>query len=177
MVIKFDSIKLLSKDENGRIVMMQLYQIVRSRVRENHFVDFNIFESDASDEIMRSRVGANQQSKLEYSYGGFDKFSAYRPVALKPNEEEKKLEWWVSSLEYLSKQQNVEERHTLQRKGIPVSESMSDNIPKKDGKLCGKVDKLSELEMQEGGKVDKILELVQEVVSKQNILEVNILNF
>ncbi|KAI3828728.1 hypothetical protein L1987_02837 [Smallanthus sonchifolius] len=65
-----------------------------------------------------------------------------RPVALKPNEEEKKLEWWVSSLEYLSKQQNVEERHTLQMRGIP-----------KDGK------------------VERILDLVQQLVSKQNNLE------
>ncbi|KAI3704442.1 hypothetical protein L1987_74662 [Smallanthus sonchifolius] len=41
-----------------------------------------------------------------------------------------KLEWWISSLEYISKQQNVEDRHTLHRNGISVSEPMSDNMPK-----------------------------------------------
>ncbi|KAI3695427.1 hypothetical protein L1987_78424 [Smallanthus sonchifolius] len=59
-----------------------------------------------------------------------DDDSVVRLVALKPNEEEKKLDWWISSLEYLSKQQNVEDRHTLQMRGISVSEPMSDNILK-----------------------------------------------
>ncbi|KAI3741851.1 hypothetical protein L1987_59529 [Smallanthus sonchifolius] len=77
----------------------------------------------------------------------------------------------VSSLEYPSKQQNVEERRTLQRRRIPVSEPISDSIPK-DEKLCEKVDKLLELGMQEGEKVERILKLVQQVVSKQNNLEV-----
>ncbi|KAI3814165.1 hypothetical protein L1987_18912 [Smallanthus sonchifolius] len=39
----------------------------------------------------------------------------------------------------------------FQRRGIPVSEPMTESIPK-DGKLCGNVDKLLELGMQEGGK-------------------------
>ncbi|KAI3821008.1 hypothetical protein L1987_08564 [Smallanthus sonchifolius] len=76
-----------------------------------------------------------------------------RSVPLKPNEEEKKLEWWVSTLEYLSKQQNVEERHTLQRRGILVSEPMSENLPK-DVMVCEKLDKILELGMQEDGKCD-----------------------
>ncbi|KAI3682927.1 hypothetical protein L1987_83317 [Smallanthus sonchifolius] len=86
-----------------------------------------------------------------------------RLVALKPNEEEIKLEWWISSLEYISKQQNVEDRHTLHRNGIAVSEptSMSDNIPKVGEKL----DKLLELGLKDEGKVDRLLELVQQVVS------------
>ncbi|KAI3823116.1 hypothetical protein L1987_04546 [Smallanthus sonchifolius] len=68
----------------------------------------------------------------------------------------------------MSKQQNVEERHTLQRRGIPISEPMSDSIPK-DEKLCEKVDKLLELGMQEGGKVERILELEQQDVLKEGI--------
>ncbi|KAI3795671.1 hypothetical protein L1987_38328 [Smallanthus sonchifolius] len=57
------------------------------------------------------------------------------PVALKPNVEEMKLEWWISSLEYISQQQNIDDRHTLHRNGIVVSEPMpmSDNIPKEEG--------------------------------------------
>ncbi|KAI3704703.1 hypothetical protein L1987_74930 [Smallanthus sonchifolius] len=75
-----------------------------------------------------------------------------------------KLEWWISSLEYISKQQNVKDRHTLHRNGIPVSEPMSDNIPK-DVKVCDKHDKLLELGLKEEGEVDRLLELVQQVVS------------
>ncbi|KAI3795386.1 hypothetical protein L1987_38038 [Smallanthus sonchifolius] len=86
------------------------------------------------------------------------------PVPLKPNEEEMKLEWWISSLEYISGQQNVEDHHILHRNGIPVSKLMSDNIPK-DVKVCKKLDKLLELGLKKEGKVGKLLELVQQVVS------------
>ncbi|KAI3798615.1 hypothetical protein L1987_33893 [Smallanthus sonchifolius] len=95
---------------------------------------------------------------------------ANKPVALKPNDEEKKLEWWVSSLHYLSKQQNVDARHTLQRRGIPVSELMSDNIPK-DVKVYEKLEDILELEMKEDGKVDRILDIVQQLVSNENNVE------
>ncbi|KAI3819550.1 hypothetical protein L1987_13391 [Smallanthus sonchifolius] len=100
----------------------------------------------------------------------------YRPVALKPNEEEKNLEWWVSSLEYLTKQQNVEDRHTLQRRGIPVSELMTDNIPK-DVKVYEKLEQTLELGMKEDGNVKRILELIQQLVSNQNNIQVNVSNF
>ncbi|KAI3732627.1 hypothetical protein L1987_63834 [Smallanthus sonchifolius] len=96
---------------------------------------------------------------LCYSIGG----EALRPVPLKPNEEEMKLEWWISSLECISKK-NVEDRHTLHRNGDPISEPMSDNIPK-DMKVCEKLDKLLELGLKEEGKVDRLLELVQQVIS------------
>ncbi|KAI3798419.1 hypothetical protein L1987_33694 [Smallanthus sonchifolius] len=76
----------------------------------------------------------------------------YRLVALKPNEEEKNLERWVSSLEYLTKQQNVEDRHTLQRKGIHVFEPMTDNIPK-DVKVYENLEQILELGMKEDGKI------------------------
>ncbi|KAI3795333.1 hypothetical protein L1987_37985 [Smallanthus sonchifolius] len=66
---------------------------------------------------------------LYYSIGS----ETLRSVALKPNEEKMKLEWWISSLEYISKQQNVEDRHTLHRNEIAVSEPMSENIPKEEG--------------------------------------------
>ncbi|KAI3763133.1 hypothetical protein L1987_53583 [Smallanthus sonchifolius] len=89
-------------------------------------------------------------------------------VALKPNEEEMKLEWWISSLEYISRQQNVEDLHTLHRNGIPVSEPMSDNIPN-DVKVCQKLDKLLELGLKEEGKVDRLLELVQQVVCNTEV--------
>ncbi|KAI3733263.1 hypothetical protein L1987_64483 [Smallanthus sonchifolius] len=74
-----------------------------------------------------------------------------------------KLEWWISSLEYISKQKNVEDRHILHRNGIVVSEPMplSDNIPKVGEKL----DKLLELGLKDEGKVDRLFELVQQVVS------------
>ncbi|KAI3797415.1 hypothetical protein L1987_32672 [Smallanthus sonchifolius] len=94
----------------------------------------------------------------------------YWPVALKPNEEEEDLERWVSSLEYLTKQQNVEDRHTLQRRGIPVSEPMTNNIPK-DVKVYEKLEQILELGMKEDGKVGRILELVQQLVSNQNNLQ------
>ncbi|KAI3813283.1 hypothetical protein L1987_18003 [Smallanthus sonchifolius] len=55
-------------------------------------------------------------------------------------------------------------------RGVPVSKLISDSIPK-DGKLCENVDKLLELGMQEDWKVKRILELVQQVVSKKNNLE------
>ncbi|KAI3677181.1 hypothetical protein L1987_86803 [Smallanthus sonchifolius] len=63
-------------------------------------------------------------------------------------------------LEYISKQQNVEDRHTLHRNEIAVSEPMpmSDNIPKVGEKL----DKLLELGLKDKG---RLLELVQQVVS------------
>ncbi|KAI3818403.1 hypothetical protein L1987_12209 [Smallanthus sonchifolius] len=92
------------------------------------------------------------------------------PVALKPNEEEKNLEWWVSGLEYLTKKQNVEDRHTLQRRGIPVFEPMTDNIPK-DVKVYEKLEQILELGMKEDGKVERILKLVQQLVSNQNNLQ------
>ncbi|KAI3809907.1 hypothetical protein L1987_19510 [Smallanthus sonchifolius] len=92
------------------------------------------------------------------------------PIALKPNEEEKNLEWWVSSLEYLTKLKNDEDHHTLQMRGIPVSEPMIDNIPK-DVKVYEKLEQISELGMKEDGKVGRILELVQQLVSNQNNLQ------
>ncbi|KAI3713268.1 hypothetical protein L1987_71842 [Smallanthus sonchifolius] len=54
--------------------------------------------------------------------------------------------------------------------GIPVSEPMSDSIPK-DVKVCEKLDKLLELGLKEKGKVDILLELVQQVVSNIEILD------
>ncbi|KAI3826063.1 hypothetical protein L1987_00105 [Smallanthus sonchifolius] len=56
--------------------------------------------------------------------------------------------------------QNVEDRHTLQRRGIPFSEPMTDNIPK-DVKVYEKLEQILELGMKEDGKVERILELVQ----------------
>ncbi|KAI3801815.1 hypothetical protein L1987_29932 [Smallanthus sonchifolius] len=95
---------------------------------------------------------------------GVEDDDVVRPVALKPNEEEMRLEWWISILEYISKQQSVEDRHTLHRNGIPVSEPVSDNIPK-DMKVYETLNKLLELGLKEEGKVDTLLELVQQVVS------------
>ncbi|KAI3725452.1 hypothetical protein L1987_65240 [Smallanthus sonchifolius] len=71
--------------------------------------------------------------------------------------------WWSTKVdESYCKQQNVEDRHTLHRNGIAVSEPMpmSDNIPKVGEKL----DKLLELGLKDEGKFDRLLELVQQVV-------------
>ncbi|KAI3763087.1 hypothetical protein L1987_53537 [Smallanthus sonchifolius] len=106
---------------------------------------------------------ANANEALKHWQCGFVPLEAKnRLVALKPNEEEIKLEWWISSLDYISKQQSVEDRHTLSKNRILVSEPMSDKIPK-DVKVCEKLDKLLELGLKEEGKVDRLLELVQQV--------------
>ncbi|KAI3716948.1 hypothetical protein L1987_68192 [Smallanthus sonchifolius] len=147
-----------------------------NRVLQSQEIVSNL-QSSSPSSVLRRRLnltfvkakveGCNQKAESYIHEGEVDE--SYWSVALKPNEEEIKLEWWISSLEYISKQQNVEDRHTLHRNGIAVSEpmTMSDNI----SKVGEELDKLLELGLKDEGKVDRLLELVQQVVSNIEILD------
>ncbi|KAI3826893.1 hypothetical protein L1987_00953 [Smallanthus sonchifolius] len=70
-----------------------------------------------------------------------------RPVGLKPNALEVDEEWWVSSAEFIDKQQHESLRQSVQGKGIPMSEP---HVEKKQTETT-----------EDSGKLDKILHLMQ----------------
>ncbi|KAI3811569.1 hypothetical protein L1987_21294 [Smallanthus sonchifolius] len=77
----------------------------------------------------------------------------FRPVGIKPNELEVDAEWWIESVAFIEQQQKESLRQSVRGKGIPMCEP---HVDKKQTKTN-----------EDSEKLDKILNMIQQMVSSK----------